>query len=209
MFQEFKKDLKSVVLSEYKLMICILVILIVFWKFINKIISESIVCITKTVTDDSALVALIFFLCPAFIAFIRYDYLKRETKKISQRHLWEFFMIIIFLGFKFWGKFDLYSYCEISYFTYLFFGLFFTEYILYNLYRKDFQVLSSPHKRTHPFFIDAPTTTDKYNRSLLLKTLLDKILSTFDSRYFVENLNSFTILLSEPFGIGKLLSYAK
>ena len=28
MFQEFKKDLKSVVLSEYKLMICILVILI-------------------------------------------------------------------------------------------------------------------------------------------------------------------------------------
>lgn len=203
MFQEFKKDLKSVVLSEYKLMICILVILIVFWKFINKIISESIVCITKTVTDDSALVALIFFLCPAFIAFIRYDYLKRETKKISQRHLWEFFMIIIFLGFKFWGKFDLYSYCEISYFTYLFFGLFFTEYILYNLYRKDFQVLSSPHKRTHPFFIDAPTTTDKYNRSLLLKTLLDKILSTFDSRYFVENLNSFTILLSEPFGIGK------
>ena len=72
MFQEFKKDLKSVVLSEYKLMICILVILIVFWKFINKIISESIVCVTKTVTDDSALVALIFFLCPAFIAFISY-----------------------------------------------------------------------------------------------------------------------------------------
>ena len=65
MIQELKKDIKAVVLSEYKLMACILVVLIIFWKFINKLISTYIVCITETVTNDSLFIALIFFLCPA------------------------------------------------------------------------------------------------------------------------------------------------
>ena len=43
----------------------------------------------------------------------------------------------------------------------------------------------------------------KNSRDFLLRTLLDKVLSTFDSHYFVENPNSFTILLNEAFGIGK------
>ena len=91
----------------------------------------------------------------------------------------------------------------ISYFACLFLGMFFTEYVFYCLYRKEFQALTGLYKRTHPFFIDAPTTNDGYNRDFLLRTLLDKVLSTFDSHYFVENPNSFTILLSESFGIGK------
>ena len=91
----------------------------------------------------------------------------------------------------------------ISYFACLFLGMFFTEYVFYCLYRKEFQGLTGLYKRTHPFFIDAPTTNDGYNRDFLLRTLLDKVLSTFDSHYFVENPNSFTILLSESFGIGK------
>lgn len=62
MIQELKKDIKAVVLSEYKLMACILVVLIIFWKFINKLISTYIVCITETVTNDSLFIALIFFL---------------------------------------------------------------------------------------------------------------------------------------------------
>lgn len=91
----------------------------------------------------------------------------------------------------------------ISYFACLFLGMFFTEYVFYCLYRKEFQALTGLYKRTHPFFIDAPTTNDGYNRDFLLRTLLDKVLSTFDSHYFVETPNSFTILLSESFGIGK------
>lgn len=83
------------------------------------------------------------------------------------------------------------------------FGNVFTEYVFYCLYRKEFQAHTGLYKRTHPFFIDAPTTNDGYNRDFLLRTLLDKVLSTFDSHYFVENPNSFTILLSESFGIGK------
>ena len=99
MIQELKKDIKAVVLSEYKLMACILVVLIIFWKFINKLISTYIVCITETVTNDSLFIALIFFLCPIFIALIKRDYLKRETKKFSQRHLWEFFLFVVYVGF--------------------------------------------------------------------------------------------------------------
>lgn len=203
MIQELKKDIKTVVLSEYKLMACILVVLIIFWKFINKLISTYIVCITETVTNDSLFIALIFFLCPVFIALIEHDYLKSETKKLSQRHLWEFFLFVVYVGFKIWGRFDFYSYMGISYFACLFWGMFFTEYVFYCLYRKELQALTGLYKRTHPFFIDAPTTNDGYNRDFLLKTLLDKVLSTFDSHYFVENPNSFTILLSESFGIGK------
>lgn len=203
MIQELKKDIKAVVLSEYKLMACILVVLIIFWKFINKLISTYIVCITETVTNDSLFIALIFFLCPIFIALIKHDSLKRETKKFSQRHLWEFFLFVVYVGFKIWGRFDFYSYMGISYFACLFLGMFFTEYVFYCLYRKEFQALTGLYKRTHPFFIDAPTTNDGYNRDFLLRTLLDKVLSTFDSHYFVENPNSFTILLSESFGIGK------
>ena len=203
MIQELKKDIKAVVLSEYKLMACILVVLIIFWKFINKLISTYIVCITETVTNDSLFIALIFFLCPVFIALIKHDSLKRETKKFSQRHLWEFFVFVVYVGFKIWGRFDFYSYMGISYFACLFWGMFFTEYVFYCLYRKEFQALTGLYKMTHPFFIDAPTTNDGYNRDFLLRTLLDKVLSTFDSHYFVENPNSFTILLSESFGIGK------
>ena len=203
MIQELKKDIKAVMLSEYKLMACILVVLIIFWKFINKLISTYIVCITETVTNESLFIALIFFLCPVFIALIKRDYLKRETKKFSQRHLWELFFFVVYVGFKIWGRFDFYSYMGISYFTYLFLGMFFTEYVFYCLYRKEFQALTDLYKRTHPFFIDAPTTNDGYNRDFLLRTLLDKVLSTFNSRYSVENPNSFTILLSESFGIGK------
>lgn len=203
MIQELKKDIKAVMLSEYKLMACILVVLIIFWKFINKLISTYIVCITETVTNDSLFIALIFFLCPVFIALIKRDYLKRETKKFSQRHLWEFFLFVVYVGFKIWGRFDFYSYMGISYFACLFLGMFFTEYVFYCLYRKEFQALTGLYKRTHPFFIDAPTTNDGYNRDFLLRTLLDKVLSTFDSPYFVENPNSFTILLSESFGKGK------
>ncbi len=203
MIQELKKDIKAVVLSEYKLMACILVVLIIFWKFINKLISTYIVCITETVSNDSVFIALIFFLCPIFIALIKHDSLKRETKKFSQRHLWEFFLFVVYVGFKIWGRFDFYSYMGISYFACLFLGMFFTEYVFYCLYRKEFQALTGLYKRTHPFFIDAPTTNDGYNRDFLLRTLLDKVLSTFDSHYFVENPNSFTILLSESFGIGK------
>lgn len=203
MIQELKKDIKTVVLSEYKLMACILVVLIIFWKFINKLISTYIVCITETVTNDSLFIALIFFLCPVFIALIEHDYLKSETKKLSQRHLWEFFLFVVYVGFKIWGRFDFYSYMGISYFACLFWGMFFTEYVFYCLYRKELQALTGLYKRTHPFFIDAPTTNDGYNRDFLLKTLLDKVLSTFDSHCFVENPNSFTILLSESFGIGK------
>lgn len=191
------------VLSEYKLIICILAVLIVFWKIINTLISESIVNITETVADNNMIVALIFFLCPVFIAFIRFDSLRSETKIFSQRHLWEFFLFAIYLLFKRLGDFDFYSYCGISYVSYSFIGLLFTELGLYCLYRKDFQILASLHKATHPFFIDAPTTDDSYDRKNFLKTLLDKILSTFDNRYFVENPNAFTILLSESFGIGK------
>lgn len=203
MIQELKKDIKAVMLSEYKVMVCILVVLIIFWKFINKLISTYIVCITETVTNDSLFIALIFFLCPVFIALIKHDYLKRETKKFSQRHLWEFFLFVVYVGFKIWGRFDFYSYMGISYFACLFLGIFFTEYVFYCLYRKEFQALTGLYKRTHPFFIDAPTTNDGYNRDFLLRTLLDKVLSTFDSHYFVENPNSFTILLNESFGIGK------
>lgn len=191
------------VLSEYKLIICILAVLIVFWKIINTLISESIVNITETVADNNMIVALIFFLCPVFIAFIRFDSLRSETKIFSQRHLWEFFLFAIYSLFKRLGNFDFYSYLGISYFSYSFIGLFITEFVLYYFYRKDFQILASLHKATHPFFIDAPTTDDSYDRKNFLKTLLDKILSTFDNRYFVENPNAFTILLSESFGIGK------
>lgn len=191
------------VLSEYKLIICILAVLVVFWKSINTLISESIVNITETVADNNMIVALIFFLYPVFIAFIRFDSLKSETKIFSQRHLWEFFLFAIYSLFKRLGNFDFYSYLGISYFSYSFIGLFITEFVLYYFYRKDFQVLASLHKATHPFFIDAPTTDDSYDRKNFLKTLLDKILSTFDNRYFVENPNAFTILLSESFGIGK------
>jgi len=203
MIQELKKDIKAVVLSEYKLMACILVMLIIFWKFINKLISTYIVCITETVSNDSVFIALIFFLCPVFIALIKHDYLKRETKKFSQRHLWEFFLFVVYVVFTIWGRFDFYSYMGISYFACLFLGMFFTEYVFYCLYRKEFQAHTGLYKRTHPFFIDAPTTNDGYNRDFLFRTLLDKVLSTFDSHYFVENPNSFTILLSESFGIGK------
>lgn len=115
MVQELKKDIKAVVLSEYKLMVCILVMLIIFWKFINKLISTYIVCITETVSNDSVFIALIFFLCPIFIALIKRDYLKRETKKFSQRHLWEFFLFVVYVVFKIWGRFDFYSYMGISY----------------------------------------------------------------------------------------------
>ena len=191
------------VLSEYKLIICILAVLIVFWKIINMLISKSIVNITETVADNNMIVALIFFLCPVFIAFIRFDSLRSETKIFSQRHLWEFFLFAIYSLFKRLGNFDFYSYLGISYFSYSFIGLFITEFVLYYFYRKDFQILASLHKATHPFFIDAPTTDDSYDRKNFLKTLLDKILSTFDNRYFVENPNAFTILLSESFGIGK------
>ena len=191
------------VLSEYKLIICILAVLIVFWKIINTLISESIVNITEAVADNNMIVALIFFLCPVFIAFIRFDSLRSETKIFSQRHLWEFFLFTIYSLFKRLGNFDFYSYLGISYFSYSFIGLFITEFVLYYFYRKDFQILASLHKATHPFFIDAPTTDDSYDRKNFLKTLLDKILSTFDNRYFVENPNAFTILLSESFGIGK------
>lgn len=203
MFQEIKKNIKMAVLSEYKLIICILAVLIVFWKIINTLISESIVNITETVADNNMIVALIFFLCPVFIAFIRFDSLRSETKIFSQRHLWEFFLFAIYSLFKRLGNFDFYSYLGISYFSYSFIGLFITEFVLYYFYRKDFQILASLHKATHPFFIDAPTTDDSYDRKNFLKTLLDKILSTFDNRYFVENPNAFTILLSESFGIGK------
>lgn len=203
MFQEIKKNIKMAVLSEYKLIICILAVLIVFWKIINMLISKSIVNITETVADNNMIVALIFFLCPVFIAFIRFDSLRSETKIFSQRHLWEFFLFAIYSLFKRLGNFDFYSYLGISYFSYSFIGLFITEFVLYYFYRKDFQILASLHKATHPFFIDAPTTDDSYDRKNFLKTLLDKILSTFDNRYFVENPNAFTILLSESFGIGK------
>ena len=142
MIQELKKDIKAVMLSEYKLMACILVMLIIFWKFINKLISTYIVCITETVTNDSLFIALIFFLCPVFIALIKRDYLKRETKKFSQRHLWEFFLFVVYVGFKIWGRFDFYSYMGISYFACLFLGMFFTEYVFYCLYRKEFQALT-------------------------------------------------------------------
>lgn len=203
MFQEIKKNIKMAVLSEYKLIICILAVLIVFWKIINTLISENIVNITETVADNNMIVALIFFLCPVFIAFIRFDSLRSETKIFSQRHLWEFLLFAIYSFFKRLGNFDFYSYLGISYFSYSFIGLFITEFVLYYFYRKDFQILASLHKATHPFFIDAPTTDDSYDRKNFLKTLLDKILSTFDNRYFVENPNAFTILLSESFGIGK------
>lgn len=203
MIQELKKDIKAVVLSEYKLMACILVVLIIFWKFINKLISTYIVCITETVTNDSLFIALIFFLCPVFIALIKRDYLKRETKKFSQRHLWEFFLFVVYVGFKIWGRFDFYSHMGFSYFAWFFGGMFCTECILFLLYKKDSQGPISRDIKSHPFSIDAPTTNDGYNRDFLLRTLLDKVLSTFDSHYFVENPNSFTILLSESFGIGK------
>lgn len=191
------------VLSEYKLMTCILAMLILFWRTINALISDSIVKITETVADNSILVALVFFLCPTFIETIKFNSLKSETKKFSQRHLWEFFLFAIYLLFKRLGNFDFYSYLGISYVSYSFIGLLFTELGLYCLYRRDFQVLTSLHKGAHSFFIDAPTTDDSYDRKNFLKTLLDKILSTFDNRYFVENPNAFTILLSESFGIGK------
>ena len=83
---ELKKNIKTIVLSNYKLIICIFALLIVFGEFINTLISERIVNITETVIDDNVFVALIFFLCPTFIAFIRSDFLKKETKKISHRH---------------------------------------------------------------------------------------------------------------------------
>ena len=203
MIQELKKDIKAVVLSEYKLMACILVVLIIFWKFINKLISTYIVCITETVTNDSLFIALIFFLCPIFIALIKRDYLKRETKKFSQRHLWELFFFVVYVGFKIWGRFDFYSYMGISYFACLFWGMLCTECSLFFLCKKYTQDPISSDTKSHPFSIDAPTTNDGYNRDFLLRTLLDKVLSTFNSRYSVENPNSFTILLSESFGIGK------
>ena len=203
MIQELKKDIKAVMLSEYKLMACILVMLIIFWKFINKLISTYIVCITETVINDSLFIALIFFLCPIFIALIKRDYLKRETKKFSQRHLWEFFLFVVYVGFNIWGRFDFYSYMGISYFAWFFGGMFCTECRLFLLYKKDSQGPISRDIKSHPFSIDAPTTNDGYNRDFLLRTLLDKVLSTFDSHYFVENPNSFTILLNESFGIGK------
>lgn len=200
---ELKKNIKAIVLSNYKLIICIFALLIVFWEFINTLISERIVNITETVLDDNVFVALIFFLCPTFIAFIRSDFLKKETKKISQRHLWELFLFVIYLVFELSGNFNFYSYGKINYFSYSFIGMFITELGLYCFYRRKYQVLADIPQKAHPFFIDAPTTNDSYNRNLFLKTLLDKILSTVDNRYFIENPNAFTILLSESFGIGK------
>ena len=93
MIQELKKDIKAVVLSEYKLMACILVMLIIFWKFINKLISTYIVCITETVTNDSLFIALIFFLCPIFIALIKRDRSEKRNKEVLPTTLMGVFLI--------------------------------------------------------------------------------------------------------------------
>src|SRR3712207_9224623 len=110
MNDELKKSIKAAILSEYKLIICIFALLIVFWDFINTLISERIVNITETVPDDNVFVALIFLLYPALIAFIRFDFLKNETKNISQRHLWELSLLVIYLVFELSGNFDFYSF---------------------------------------------------------------------------------------------------
>ena len=114
------------------------------------------------------------------------------------------FSYLLFTSYlRFGGRFDFYSYMGISYFACLFWGMFCTECGLFFLYKKYSQVPISPDIKSHPFSIDAPTTNDGYNRDFLLRTLLDKVLSTFDSSCSVETSNSFTILLSESFGIGK------
>src|SRR3712207_7950940 len=49
-------------------------------------------------------------------------------------------------------------------------------------YRKKYKLLADLHEKTHPFFIDAPTTDDSYDRKKFLKTLLDKILDRKSTR---------------------------
>ena len=198
----FKDELFCILKNKSITIVSIIVILALFWKPINDVISNYVIPLTKDV-PESPYIALIFILTPCIVALLHLDYLKSERKTIAYRHLWEMLALTLYLLFKNTGSFSFYSAFGyyFDYFACMFISIILIEIaaFVYRIAQKRKEIQTT----TTPFYVDSPTVEDKYGRKEYIPVFLNKIYSTFAVNKGKDNGNSFAILMSEEFGYGK------
>jgi hypothetical protein len=196
------KDYIVVLKGKFTVVYILIVIFTLFWNPVCDGISNFIIPFTKDVPEHLC-IALLFISFPLVVAAFNFQSLKTEKKLFVGRYFWELLALAIYVLFKFTNRFDFYSVFGyyFDYFACLFISIVIIELVAF-LYRIS-QKPNFESKLVTPFYLDSPTTKDKYRRIDYIPILLNKIHSTFDKYKDSDEGNSFTILMSEEFGYGK------
>ena len=129
--------------------------------------------------------------------------LKKERHIPLNRYIPEFFLVCIYGALKFSNDFTFYSYYNIEYIGGSIAAIVLSEFVFFIYKKTQIKKENSEDKPTieaSPFYIDAPTKEDKYDRKKYAKLLLDKIIITKEKE---SPQHSFVINIGENYGYGK------
>ena len=129
--------------------------------------------------------------------------LKNERHIPLNRYIPEIFLVCIYGALKFSNDFTFYSYYNIEYIGGSIAAIVLSELVFFIYKKTQIKKENSEDKPTieaSPFYIDAPTKEDKYDRKKYAKLLLDKIIITKEKE---SPQHSFVINLGENYGYGK------
>lgn len=198
-FNNFYKE----ILYPYRIWVYIGTILIVFWNYIVRELSEILLPITSSIPNNDGLIAIIFLVFPIIFAFLHKEEQIKERHLFSNRYIPEFFFICIYIVLKVSNDYTFYSYSFIEYIGSGLIVLILVELIIlaYKIYKsKKNKSNAKPTLEASPFFIDAPTIEDKYDRKKYAKLLIEKIIATKKEK---NPEHSFVINIGENYGYGK------
>ena len=199
---KFNKFLKEI-LYPNRIWFYIGTILIVFWNYIVRELSKILLPITSSIPDDNWCIAIIFLVFPIIFAFLHKEELIKERHLFSNRYIPEFFFFCIYIVLKVSNDYTFYSYSFIEYIGSGLIVLILVELIIlaYKIYKsKKNKSNAKPTLEASPFFIDAPTIEDKYDRKKYAKLLIEKIIATKKEK---NPEHSFVINIGENYGYGK------
>ena len=198
-FNNFYKE----ILYPNCIWVYIVTIIIVFWNYIVRELSKILLPITSSIPNNDGLIAIIFLVFPIIFAFLHKEELLKERHLFSNRYIPEFFFICIYIVLKVSNDFTFYSYSFIEYIGSGLFVLILVELIILvcKIYKsKKNKSNAKPTLEASPFFIDAPTKEDKYDRKKYAKLLIEKIIATKKDK---NPDHSFVINIGENYGYGK------
>ena len=199
---KFNKFLKEI-LYPNRIWFYIGTILIVFWNYIVRELSKILLPITSSIPDDNWCIAIIFLVFPILFAFLHKEDQIKERHLFSSIYIPEFFFICIYLALKLSNEFTFYSYSFIEYIgsgliVLILVELIVLAYKVYQINKNKFN--AKPILEASPFFIDAPTIEDNYDRKKYAKLLIEKIIATKKEK---NPEHSFVINIGENYGYGK------
>lgn len=181
-----------------------------FWDTLSIVVDKVILPVTSRIRNDDWLVQFVLITLPVVVYVVHWEKLKKENTLFSNRLVNLAFVFAAFVFIYFSGKFELYGLeylGKVSYLHTIFVTVALFEWHIFCEKKektKQQKLFGQPKQKIKPnkgFYSDLPTDKNGFDREKYAEHLIDEIIRSYENDIVQES--SFSILLSERYGMGK------